>query len=155
MAAAHARRISSESSAGYPPPIQISGQLLSAVFLDDLDRDVDSMRRLNRVLAELPPEKRHGFSPIDVVIVRPSQDLARLAVDCEPQLPRLFRHLTRSLGSRETKSRDILSLLMFEPDYLTRLIELGEADAEGHADEIGALLNPVSSSERPPSIEAA
>jgi len=125
---------------GYPPPIQVSGQLLNAVFFDDLDRDVDSVRRLNRVLAELPPEKHHGFRPVDVVVVRPSQDLARLAVDCEPHLPRLFRHLTRSLGSRETKSPDILSLLMFQPDYLTRLIELGEADAEDHADEIGALL---------------
>jgi hypothetical protein len=34
---------------------------------------------------------------------------------------------------------------MFQPDYLTRLIELGEADAEVRRDEIEGLLSrPIS-----------
>ena len=48
--------------------------------------------------------------------------------------------MTRGLGTRETRSNDLLSLLMFQPDYLTRLIELGEADAEHRRDEIDDLL---------------
>ncbi len=59
----------------------------------------------------------------------------------ELRLPPLFRYLTRSLGSRETASPDLLSLLMFQPDYLSRLIEIGEADAEARVDDIGALLD--------------
>jgi hypothetical protein len=34
----------------------------------------------------------------------------------------------------------MLSLLMFQKDYIARLIELGEADARARADEIDAFL---------------
>ena len=126
---------------GYPPPAQIAGQLLQAMFLDDLDRDRLNVERLNRLLEVLPPDARQGLRPVELVVVRPSRDLGRLASEFEPQLPWLFRHLTRSLGSRETASPDLLSLLMFQPDYVARLIEIGEADAEAAADQIAALVN--------------
>ena len=47
---------------------------------------------------------------------------------------------TRSLGSRDTKSPDLLSLLMFQPDYIRRLMAIGETDAQTHAATIGRLL---------------
>jgi len=125
---------------GYPPPMQISGQLLNAIFLDVFDEDALQLKRLNSLVRQLPPEKRQELRPVDLVILRPSQDLGKLAAQFEPQLPKLFRHLTRSLGSRETASPDLLSLLMFQPDYLGRLIEMGEADAEANVSEILALL---------------
>jgi hypothetical protein len=34
----------------------------------------------------------------------------------------------------------MLSLLMFQPDYIGRLVELGEADARSRASEIEAFL---------------
>ena len=111
------------------------------MFLDDLDRDRLNVERLNRLLEVLPPDARQGLRPVELVVVRPSRDLGRLASEFEPQLPWLFRHLTRSLGSRETASPDLLSLLMFQPDYVARLIEIGEADAEAAADQIAALVN--------------
>jgi hypothetical protein len=37
----------------------------------------------------------------------------------------------------------MLSLLMFQPEYLARLIELGEADARARAAEIDAFLHPA------------
>ena len=58
----------------------------------------------------------------------------------EPQLPRVFRHLVRGLGSREVQSPDLLSLLTFQPEYLVRLMELGETDAAANASRIRALL---------------
>jgi NTE family protein len=126
---------------GYPPPAQIAGQLVQAMFLDDLDRDGLNLERLNKLLETLPPERRQGLRPVELVVIRPSQDLGRLSREFEPQLPRLFRHLTRSLGSRETSSPDLLSLLMFQPDYIARLMEIGEADAEAAADRIAELLD--------------
>jgi len=126
--------------AGYPPPLQISGQLLNAIFLDDLGRDAQELQRINMLLREVPPEKRRGLRPIQLLVARPSQDLGRLVAEYEPRLPRLFRHLTRSLGSRETSTPDILSLLAFDPDYISALIAIGESDAATHADEIRALL---------------
>jgi NTE family protein len=61
--------------------------------------------------------------------VRPSADLGRLANEYEAKLPRALRFMTRGLGTKESRSNDLLSLIMFQNDYLTRLIDLGERDA--------------------------
>ena len=124
----------------HPPPMQIAGQLLDAVFLDDLDRDALELERINRLLHYMPPEKRRGLRPIELLVIRPSIDISRLAAEHEAELPRAFRHLIRGLGSREVKSAGLLSLLAFEPSYLNRLMELGERDAEANAGRIRALL---------------
>ena len=129
----------------YPPPAQIAGQLIQAMFLDDLDRDGMNLQRLNQLLDTVPQDQRGGLRPIDLVVIRPSQDFGRIASEFEPQLPWLFRHLTRSLGSREAASSDLLSLLMFQADFLARLMEIGEADAEAEAGRIDDLLDAHSS----------
>src|SRR6266852_5923253 len=67
-------------------------------------------------------DAREGLRHIDMLILRPSMDLGRLANDFEAALPRTFRFLVRGLGSRETRSNDLLSLLMFQPDYIARVI---------------------------------
>jgi NTE family protein len=63
-----------------------------------------------------------------------------LANEFEADLPRTFRFLVRGLGSRETRSNDMLSLLMFQSDYIARVMELGEADARARSGEIEAFL---------------
>ncbi|HYS56135.1 MAG TPA: patatin-like phospholipase family protein [Thermoanaerobaculia bacterium] len=125
---------------GYPPLAQILGQLANSVFLDVMDEDAIRMQRSNEFLRELPPERRHGFRIVDFANIRPSQDLGNLAAGYEPQLPRAFRFMTRSLGTRETSNADFLSLLMFVPEYLQKLIEVGEADGQARKDEIVKLL---------------
>jgi NTE family protein len=125
---------------GYPPPAQILGQLANAIFLDVMDEDSVRLENSNAFLRELPPEQRRGYRIVDFLSIRPSQDLGRLAAEYEPQLPRSFRFLTRSLGTRETADADFLSLLMFVPAYLQRLIELGEADAEKRIDELTRVV---------------
>lgn len=136
------RREADESSlSGYPPPAQIAGNLLNAIFLDVLDQDVQRLDRLNGLLRKLPPDEREGLKPVDMLVLRPTEDLGRMTAGFEPRLPPGFRFLTRSLGTRETKSPDFLSLLMFHPDYLCRLIELGDRDAESQAEAVAALLD--------------
>ena len=125
---------------GYPPPAQILGQLVNAVFLDVMDEDTVRLEHSNAFLRDLPPQQRHGYRIIDFAVIRPSQDLGRLAADFEPKLPRTFRFLTRSLGTRETSEGDFLSLFMFVPEYLQRLIQIGEADAEARLGEITRVV---------------
>ncbi len=125
---------------GYPPPAQILSHMLNAIFLDAMDEDVRRLISLNPLLEKLPLEERGGLRPVDILVMRPSQDLGKLAASYEPRLPKAFRYLTRSLGTRETTSPDFLSYLMFQPDYLQRLIGLGEADAEARLPELQALL---------------
>ena len=74
-------------------------------------------------------------------MLRPSVDLGRLANEYEPELPRAFRFLTRGLGTRETRSNDMLSLVMFQGDYVKRLIELGEQDARARLPEIREFVS--------------
>lgn len=128
------------SLAAYPPPAQILGQLMNAVFLDVLDEDAWRIEQLNCLIERLPPDRRDGLRPIQLRVLRPSVDLAHLAVEHEPGLPRAFRFLTRSLGTRDRASADFLSILMFQPDYLAKLIEVGESDAEACLPQIIALL---------------
>jgi len=127
---------------GYPPPAQVAGVLLNAIFLDLLDADALRLQQINSLIARLPHEARGSLRHIDLLVLRPSEDLGRLANEFEADLPRGFRFLVRGLGSRETRSNDMLSLLMFQQDYIARLIDLGEADARARAAEIDAFLRP-------------
>jgi NTE family protein len=125
---------------GYPPPAQVAGVLLNAIFLDLLDADAERLQELNALVDRLPEDARGKLQHIDLLVLRPSRDLGRLANEFEADLPRAFRFMVRGLGSRETRSNDMLSLLMFQPDYIERLVELGEADARARSAEIDAFL---------------
>jgi len=128
------------ASSGYPPPALILGALLNSIFLDQFDADALTMQRINKILESIPAMRERGFRPLRLLVLRPSQNLGRLANSYEVQLPTSFRFLTRGLGTKETRTNDLLSLLMFQPDYLARLIELGEQDAEARSGEIEAFL---------------
>ncbi|HSH74079.1 MAG TPA: patatin-like phospholipase family protein [Longimicrobiales bacterium] len=125
---------------GYPPPAQVAGVILNSIFLDLLDHDAVRLQRLNQLIEDLPVEKRRDLKEVKLLTLRPSADLGRMAGQFEAQLPRAFRFLTRGLGTRQTRSPDFLSLIMFQPDYLRALIEMGERDAEVRAEEIDAFL---------------
>ncbi|HEX5715855.1 MAG TPA: patatin-like phospholipase family protein [Thermoanaerobaculia bacterium] len=125
---------------GYPPPAQVLSHLLDSIFLDVLDEDVRRLKSLNPLIEKLPPEDRNGLRPVDIRVLRPSEDLGKLSAAYEPQLPETFRLLTRSLGTRQTTSPDVLSYLMFQPDYLEHLIRMGEADAEARLPALRDLL---------------
>jgi NTE family protein len=127
---------------GYPPPAQVAGVLLNAIFLDLLDSDALHLQQINQLVACLPESQRAGLRHIELLVLRPTQDLGRLANLYEPELPSAFRFLTRGLGTRETRSNDLLSLFMFQRNYLRQLIDMGEADAARRADEIRRFLEP-------------
>lgn len=124
----------------YPPTSRVLGVLMNAVFLDVLDRDAQTLRRINALLEHIPPAERDGFRPVDLMVMRPSVDLAKLASGYEPQLPPSMRTFLNSVASGEDKSPDWLSMLLFEPDYLNNLIELGESDAASRSQEISDFL---------------
>jgi NTE family protein len=113
-----------------PTAAQIGGTLLNAIFLDLLDQDARHLTRINRLIEHVPPIERGRLKHIALAVVRPSQDLGRLANAYEARMPKALRFLTRGWGTRETPSNDLLSLIMFQRDYLERLVALGEHDAQ-------------------------
>jgi NTE family protein len=126
---------------GYPPPAQVMGILLNSIFLDLLDHDAERLERFNRLIHGMPKNARGGLREVRLLRLRPSKDLAKMAGEFESELPRAFRFMTRGLGTKETRSPDFLSMVLFQPDYLTALIEIGERDAEARVDAIEAFLN--------------
>ena len=125
---------------GYPPPAQVIGVLMDAIFLDVVDQDVMRMERMNELLRRCPPQARNGMRVVELMTLRPSRDLGAISREYEPRLPRAFRLLTRGLGTRETSSPDALSLMMFQDDYVKRLMEIGEEDAERRGDELAEFI---------------
>jgi NTE family protein len=125
---------------GYPPPAQVAGVLYNAIFLDQLDSDALHMQQINALIDRVPSDRRDGLRHIELLVIRPSEDLGKLANEYEAELPRAFRFLTRGMGTRETRSNDMLSLVMFQSDYVKRLIEMGEADAAARTGEIREFL---------------
>ncbi|QMU62078.1 MAG: patatin [Gammaproteobacteria bacterium] len=124
----------------FAPVAQIIGILLDSIFLDLLDYDAANMSRINMLYDEVNEKTREALNKVNLLILRPSEDLGKLASQYEIKLPQPFRYFTRGFGTRDTKSPDSLSLLMFQPDYLNRLIELGETDAEENAEQIEEFL---------------
>jgi len=124
----------------YPSPAQIAGVMLNAVFLDLLDYDALQMNRINRLLRRLPQSDWGEFRPVDVMILRPRQDLGVIAAQHEFRLPWAFRFFERGLNDPDSRSADALSMVIFDHEYLGLLMQLGEEDAAARHDEIEAFL---------------
>jgi NTE family protein len=124
----------------YPPPAQIAGTMLNSLFLEHTEGDLLQVERINRLIEELPEERRQGLRPVALMVLHPSVDLGRLANDYEPRLPSTLRFLLRGLGTPQTRSNDLLSLLMFQADFIKAVIEIGRQDAERRIDEIADFL---------------
>ncbi len=127
----------------YPPPARIIGLLFNSVFLDTLDWDAARLRRINGLLAKIPEPGRDatGLRHVDLLVLRPSRDLGRLATEYQGRLPSTLRFFVRGLGSPDQRSADFLSYLLFESAYISRLIELGEDDVERDWPRIEAFLD--------------
>ena len=129
--AASASEAKTRATEGYPPPAQIISLLFNTVFLDTLEADLARLHRLNRVLRALPAGQTgpDELRELDILVLRPSKDLGKLAGDYEGKLPRSVRLMLRGLGAHRVHRPDLLSYLLFEEPYVSRLIELGYEDA--------------------------
>ena len=124
----------------YPPPTRVLGVLMNAVFLDVIDRDAQTLHRINAMMAATPPSQWNGFRPVDLLVMRPSVDLGTLAGEVQPPLPPSMRLLMGGLGAGDA-APDWLSMLAFDAEYVERLVAIGEEDAERQAESILAFLD--------------
>ncbi|MEM9199601.1 MAG: patatin-like phospholipase family protein [Pseudomonadota bacterium] len=125
----------------YPSTGTIAGQLLDIVFNDHLDADLERLERVNETLGQMAPDRRAAQSlrRIDVLTLRPSQDVRQVTAAHIRDMPRTVALLLRLMGAM--KPPYVLpSYLMFEPGYVGALIDLGYADARARADEIAAFF---------------
>lgn len=137
-------RSEARDEAAAMPLSEIVGVLLNAVFLDSLDSDLERLERINRTLALVPREKLRngdlGIRPIPALVLRPSQDLGKLASDQYRRFPPMLRFLLKGIGATGAAGEDLLSYLAFEPVYVKRLMDLGAEDTFARRDEILEFL---------------
>lgn len=124
-----------------PSPATVLAEMYNSMFLDQLDQDVRQMERTNLLLPHVEEPHRLGLREVGLLVLRPSQDLGELAFDLRNRLPPTLRYLLNRFGGSQSGSDDFLSTLMFHPDYVQRLIEIGESDAAAHSEQIDAFLN--------------
>jgi NTE family protein len=129
---------------GVLPVSEIAGVLLNAVFLDSVDSDLERLERINRTLALIPRERLASsdldLRPIPALVLRPSEDLGRLAADEYTRFPAMLRYLLKGIGATGHAGEDLLSYLAFEPIYVNRVMDLGYSDSMARRAEIEAFL---------------
>ena len=124
----------------YPSPGQVAGVMLNAVFLDLLDFDALQMQRVNDLLRRIPQQNWGNQRQVDVMVLRPQQDLGQIARQSQPEMPGAFRFFAGGFGGRDEPTADALSMVNFEPGYVGQLIAFGEQDTRERMDEIEAFL---------------
>lgn len=123
------------------PFSHIFGNMLNALFLDNLDRDIEMVNRMNEIamLLSMWKKRRAPWRPITTLHMRPSKDLAPLAQIHFKALPTLLRYLLNILGEKK-QSGDLLSFVLFEREFTRELLELGFQDTINNTKEVLAFF---------------
>jgi NTE family protein len=132
----------------YPSLAQIGGHVLSSIFLDSLEADLERLRRINETVRLIPVELRAQHNtratmlrPVETLLIAPSQNLGEIAVRHKQHFPRNVRYLLRGFGAWKRGGGDLLSYLLFEKPYCRELIALGYHDALRRRAEIEAFFH--------------
>lgn len=154
-----------------PPTIGLLlGKISSALFLDRLDYDIEQMERINRIIDwgekvygadfvdkindYLKKESitgdvaTRGLKKLSAFRIYPSRDLRNVFGECiegqkffSKRLTSFERTLLKVLDIDIHQGKDFLSFIMFVPEYMNRLLELGYEDAQAKHDELAAFLS--------------
>jgi NTE family protein len=126
---------------GKPSVAQILGTLLSGLFFDTTEIDIERLTEVNRaVVSCAETHSPTPFRKIEFVQIKPSRDLSVLANDLSAKkLPPLVDYLLRGLGERSDLS-ELASYLLFDSSYTSQLIDLGYQDILAKKQEIIQLI---------------
>jgi NTE family protein len=119
------------------PFANILGNMLNGLFLDNLDRDIEMVNRMNEIatLLSIWKKRRSTWRPINTLHLRPSKDMASVAQQHFQTMPTLLRYLLNILGAKN-RSGDLLSFLLFEKDFTRQLLDLGYKDTIAASKEV-------------------
>ncbi len=151
----------------FPSLGQVMGRVMNSVFLDRIQYDMEQLDRINKIidwgemlygedfledLNRMIRKKRisgdianRGLKRLKVLRIRPSQDIAEIFSDCyrrgkDKHFSSFEKFLVRILDVDPTGGVDFLSYLVFMPEYLKKLIELGFEDARSHHADLKEFL---------------
>lgn len=113
-----------------PSLIRILNTLLNAVLLDSVEQDVLRIQRINELVrfTEETQRQKNNLKNIEALCISPSQDIGEIARNQAHHLPRLLRMTISTFGHLDEAS-EILSYLLFNPQFCRKLIDMGYEDA--------------------------
>ncbi|MBX3019363.1 MAG: patatin-like phospholipase family protein [Bdellovibrionaceae bacterium] len=124
-----------------PSVARVVNMVMNSVLLDGIEVDVERLLKINQFLEKVPTDaiENLNFRPMDVSWVYPTEDIGHHAHHMSSRLPRIIRYLLKGLGPLEDAS-ELISYLLFDPDFCKKLIEFGYADGLAKADDIRRFL---------------
>jgi len=151
----------------YPNAFFLLGKLLNSLMLDKVESDLDRIRQTNTMLdagaREFGPDfaerlsgavgRRAPWHEVETLIIQPSEDLGRIAWEVVRDtrmagyhgvMPNLIRRsIEADERGVEAGESDLASYVLFDPEFINRLIELGYADAAKHHEQLCQLFRPA------------
>jgi NTE family protein len=138
-----------EAADGAPDVFTAGGTVLSSALVDRMVEDVRSLLRVNRLLDAGASHPRYRQVPLVFcgptrgdAIAQAAADVLGARYDGLPGLLSLlgadYAVLNRLIGGTSRTHAELLSFLLFEPDFVERIIELGRADAHAVIAAAGA-----------------
>jgi NTE family protein len=106
---------------------RIFSVILNSVILDAIDFDCERALRINQSISHFKDSVDSELRPVQICMLRPSQNIGNIAAEEMGHLPVNIKHLIKGLGSRSEAS-GLISYLLFEPSFTKRLLELGYKD---------------------------
>ena len=114
--------------------------LINSVMLDGTEIDLEYLEKINRLIGTNPVNSAgRQLRKIDVLSIKPTVDIAKLALEKSDSMPKFLRFLVKGLGP-ESETAELISYLLFEPEYCTELLNLGCKDAMANADKIAEFI---------------
>ncbi|MFN0251790.1 MAG: patatin-like phospholipase family protein [Kofleriaceae bacterium] len=145
-------------------PLYLAGKALNALFADRLEADLANARRTSAILRAGTTRFGPGFQeaideqliadggvalqPIDAMCIEPTLDLGSLAAE-HVRSP-AFKSRANSLVGRllyriadgePERMADLLAYVLFDADFIARLIEAGRDDARSRHAELAAWFS--------------
>ncbi|MCA9533815.1 MAG: patatin-like phospholipase family protein [Myxococcales bacterium] len=139
----------------YPNPVFLIGKILDALLLDPVNYDLQVMDRFNRMITTLEDvlgpvemdrvqsvikESRGApYKKVNRLVFYPSEDIGRMAAARAHELR--MTHVSPHVFSGDLRlepgfQADLLSFVLFDGEFASRLVALGRKDAAARAAEI-------------------
>ena len=121
-----------------PSLAQILGTLLHGLMLDNLEADIERVESINQIIDS--NEDNLELKKVKTLLISPSKNIGDIAAEEFKSLPRSLKFLFKGLGN-PTESSDLISYLLFEKNFTSRLVKLGYEDAIQNQEKILSFIS--------------